>query len=146
AEFHLDVVIHLAAQAGVRYSVENPGAYISARLHAPARRSTCSSRRRALVYGANTKLPFEESSAHALCGHQEGHRIDGAFLCSFVEDTDDGVPLFHVYGPWAARHGAIQIHEGDSRERTDRRVQPWPDGPRFHLHRRHHARHCPARG
>ena len=65
-----DVIIHLAAQAGVRYSLENPGAYIQSNLVGSwnvlelAKRlqtghlllaSTSS------VYGGNEKIPFEET-------------------------------------------------------------------------------------
>ena len=71
AEFRPDVVIHLAAQAGVRYSLENPGAYISAnvvgtfnilelaRSHPPRHLLLAST---SSVYGANTKMPFEAVS------------------------------------------------------------------------------------
>ncbi len=69
AVYPTDVIIHLAAQAGVRYSLENPRAYIDANLVGSwnilelARKlkpkhlllaSTSS------VYGTNTKIPFEE--------------------------------------------------------------------------------------
>ena len=65
-----DAVIHLAAQAGVRYSLENPHAYINSnivafthileacRLIKPQHLVYASS---SSVYGGNTKLPFSES-------------------------------------------------------------------------------------
>ncbi len=70
AEFQPDIVIHLAAQAGVRYSLENPRAYIDANLvgtfnvmeavrkHDVAHFMMAST---SSVYGANTKMPFHES-------------------------------------------------------------------------------------
>src|SRR5438105_15226960 len=65
-----EVVIHLAAQAGVRYSLENPRAYIDANLvgtfnmielarAAPPRHLLIAST--SSVYGGNTKMPFAES-------------------------------------------------------------------------------------
>ena len=69
-EFSPDVIVHLAAQAGVRYSLENPRAYLDANVIGTfnvmeaARRlgvqhllmaSTSS------VYGANTEMPFVET-------------------------------------------------------------------------------------
>ena len=69
-QFEPDVIVHLAAQAGVRYSLENPRAYIDANVIGTfnvmeaARRlevqhllmaSTSS------VYGANTEMPFDET-------------------------------------------------------------------------------------
>ena len=62
-----DVIVHLAAQAGVRYSLENPRAYIesnvlgtfnvmeAARVHGVAHLMMTST---SLVYGANTQIPF----------------------------------------------------------------------------------------
>ena len=69
-DFQPDVIVHLAAQAGVRYSLENPRAYLDANVIGTfnvmeaARRlevdhllmaSTSS------VYGANTEMPFDET-------------------------------------------------------------------------------------
>jgi len=65
-----EVIIHLAAQAGVRYSIENPRAYIDANLvgtfnilelarAAPPRHLLLAST--SSVYGANSKMPFAES-------------------------------------------------------------------------------------
>ncbi len=65
-----EIVIHLAAQAGVRYSIENPRAYVDsnlvgsfnvleiARMFKPRHLMLAST---SSVYGANEKIPFEES-------------------------------------------------------------------------------------
>lgn len=70
--FKPDVIIHLAAQAGVRYSLENPDAYLSsniegtlrilefARESAPKHLLIAST---SSAYGGNTKLPFAETDA-----------------------------------------------------------------------------------
>src|SRR5690606_4457008 len=70
AEFRPQRVIHLAAQAGVRYSLENPGAYVTSNLagfvnilemcrHHGVEHLTYASS--SSVYGANTKQPFAET-------------------------------------------------------------------------------------
>src|SRR3990167_8704791 len=64
-----DAVMHLAAQAGVRYSIENPAAYVDANLvgfanilegcrHSKVGHLVFASS--SSVYGANTRLPFSE--------------------------------------------------------------------------------------
>lgn len=69
-EFKPDIIVHLAAQAGVRYSIENPRAYIDAnilgsfhvleiaRLHNVEHLLMAST---SSVYGANEKMPFAET-------------------------------------------------------------------------------------
>jgi UDP-glucuronate 4-epimerase len=70
AAFAPEVIVHLAAQAGVRYSLENPRAYIDSNVVGTfnvmeaARRLKVSHLLMAStssVYGANTKLPFAET-------------------------------------------------------------------------------------
>ena len=75
ADFKPDGVIHLAAQAGVRYSLENPSAYTSSnvdgflsvleacRFHEVRHLVYASS---SSVYGGNTKVPFAEADARCL--------------------------------------------------------------------------------
>jgi UDP-glucuronate 4-epimerase len=67
AETRFPIVLHLAAQAGVRYSLQNPDAYADSNLTAfvnvleGCRRSECRHlifASSSSVYGANTKLPF----------------------------------------------------------------------------------------
>ncbi|WP_371514850.1 NAD-dependent epimerase/dehydratase family protein [Brevundimonas denitrificans] len=114
AAFSPEVVIHLAAQAGVRYSIDHPEAYISANLvgsfnvleaarRLPVRHLLCASTSSA--YGANVDMPFRETDravhpmtlyaatkgATELMGHAYAHLF--------------GVPttffrFFTVYGPW----------------------------------------------
>ncbi|HXQ70350.1 MAG TPA: GDP-mannose 4,6-dehydratase, partial [Pyrinomonadaceae bacterium] len=69
ADGPFDRVIHLAAQAGVRYSLENPGAYVESNItaftnileacrHSKVKHLTYAST--SSVYGANTRMPFSE--------------------------------------------------------------------------------------
>lgn len=69
-DFKPDVIVHLAAQAGVRYSLENPHAYISANVAGTfnvmdaARRNQVAHLLMAStssVYGANDEMPFQET-------------------------------------------------------------------------------------
>lgn len=114
AAFAPDVVVHLAAQAGVRYSLENPHAYVSsnvvgtmnvmeaarvAKVRHLLMASTSS------VYGANEEMPFRETDkadtqltiyaatkkATESMGHSWAH-IHGIPVTMFR--------FFTVYGPW----------------------------------------------
>ena len=87
-----DVVIHLAAQAGVRYSIENPRAYLegningtfelleAARAYPPAHMLLAST---SSVYGANEEMPYKETDiadhqAIILRSNQKVYRKYGA--------------------------------------------------------------------
>src|SRR5882757_1519930 len=94
AQHRFPVVIHLAAQAGVRYSLENPHAYIDANIEGfinvleGCRHTGCGHllfASSSSVYGANTKLPFSvhdnvDHPDQPLCGIEKSQRIDGARL------------------------------------------------------------------
>ncbi|MFC4700122.1 NAD-dependent epimerase [Glaciecola siphonariae] len=114
AEHQFDRVIHLAAQAGVRYSIENPHAYIDANIvgfmnilegcrhHHVAHLVYASS---SSVYGANEAMPFSvtdnvdhpvslyaaSKKANELMAHTYSHLYD-------LPTT--GLRFFTVYGPW----------------------------------------------
>jgi UDP-glucuronate 4-epimerase len=109
-----DRVVHLAAQAGVRYSLQNPNAYVDSNLvgfmnvlegcrhHAVAHLVYASS---SSVYGGNTKMPFSEGDpvdhpvslyaatkkANELMAHSYSHLYN-------ISTT--GLRFFTVYGPW----------------------------------------------
>lgn len=113
-DFHPDVIVHLAAQAGVRYSLENPRAYIDANLIGTFNVMECA---RAVpvqhllmastssVYGANEEMPFRETDktetpltlyaatkkATEAMGHSYAH-VYGLPTTMFR--------FFTVYGPW----------------------------------------------
>jgi UDP-glucuronate 4-epimerase len=109
-----DAVMHLAAQAGVRYSIENPAAYVDTNLVGfgnvieGARRSKVDHfvyASSSSVYGANAKLPFAEDDnidhpvslyaatkkANELMAHSYAHLY--RLPCT-------GLRFFTVYGPW----------------------------------------------
>lgn len=112
--FAPDVIVHLAAQAGVRYSLENPRAYVDANILGSfnvleaARRlqvghllmaSTSS------VYGANTDMPFAEThkADTPLTIYAATKKATEAMAHSQAHLYDLPVTMFRfftVYGPW----------------------------------------------
>lgn len=109
-----DVVIHLAAQAGVRYSVENPRAYIDAnvvgtfnllelmRALAPQHFLIAST---SSVYGANTKMPFAENDRtdHPLTLYAATKKATEAMAHCYAHLWNlptTVVRFFSAYGPW----------------------------------------------
>jgi len=113
-DFRPDIVIHLAAQAGVRYSIDHPDSYIGTNIvgtyhllelarHYPVRHLLIAST--SSVYGANERMPFDENQATRtplslyaatkgateLMGHSYSHlyRTPMTFF-----------RFFTVYGPW----------------------------------------------
>lgn len=111
---HFDRVVHLAAQAGVRYSLVNPHAYIDANIvgftnilegcrHTGVQHLAYASS--SSVYGGNTNLPFSEhhsvdhpvslyaatKKANELMAHTYSHLFN-------LPTT--GLRFFTVYGPW----------------------------------------------
>ncbi len=111
----VDAVIHLAAQAGVRYSIENPFAYASANLvghlsvlelvrHA-ARRPKLVYASSSSVYGANTTLPFSETDRvdHPVSLYAATKRADEMMSEAYANlygMAQIGLRFFTVYGPW----------------------------------------------
>ena len=113
-EFQPDVIVHLAAQAGVRYSLENPRAYIDSNIIGTfnileiARKykvkhllmaSTSS------VYGANTKMPFSEieKTDTQLTIYAATKKANENMAHSYSYLWKIPVTMFRfftVYGPW----------------------------------------------
>ncbi len=111
---HFDRVIHLAAQAGVRYSIENPHVYIDSNLvgtchilegcraiEVPHLVYASSSS----VYGANTKMPF---STHHNVDHpvslyaatKKANELMAHTYSHLYRIPTTGLRFFTVYGPW----------------------------------------------
>jgi len=109
-----DAVMHLAAQAGVRYSIENPAAYIDANLVGfgniieGARRSRVGHlvfASSSSVYGANAKLPFAEDDAidHPVSLYAATKKANELIAHSYAHLYRlpcTGLRFFTVYGPW----------------------------------------------
>jgi len=109
-----DAVLHLAAQAGVRYSLTNPHAYISgniegflnvleaARLYPPRHLVYASS---SSVYGLNTKIPFSENDAvdrpaSLYATTKRSNELMAHTYSHLYNIPTTGLRFFTVYGPW----------------------------------------------
>jgi UDP-glucuronate 4-epimerase len=109
-----DVVIHLAAQAGVRYSIDAPRSYVEANLigtyevleaarHArPAHLLIAST---SSVYGANTAMPYAETHAadHPMSFYAATKKATEAMAHSYAHLYATPITMFRfftVYGPW----------------------------------------------
>jgi UDP-glucuronate 4-epimerase len=108
-----DMIVHLGAQAGVRYSIENPRAYISANIvgHLELLEQA---RHRAVpmvyassssVYGGNTMLPFrvEDRVDHPISLYAATKRADELMSETYAHlyrTPLTGLRFFTVYGPW----------------------------------------------
>ncbi|RWR29819.1 NAD-dependent epimerase/dehydratase family protein [Sinirhodobacter populi] len=114
AEEHPDTVVHLAAQAGVRYSLENPRAYLEANLIGayelleaaraiPPRHLLMAST--SSVYGANTSMPYAETDKcdTQLSFYAATKKANEAMAHSYAHLYGLPVTMFRfftVYGPW----------------------------------------------
>jgi UDP-glucuronate 4-epimerase len=109
-----DVVVNLAAQAGVRYSIENPHAYVDSNLVGFVNILECCRHNQvkhlvfassSSVYGANTKMPF---SVHHNVDHpvslyaatKKANELMAHTYSHLYRLPCTGLRFFTVYGPW----------------------------------------------
>jgi UDP-glucuronate 4-epimerase len=109
-----DAIVNLAAQAGVRYSIENPRAYVEAnvagfmnvlegaRQHGTGHLVYAST---SSIYGINTKMPFDESqnTDHPVSLYAATKKANEAMAHSYAHlfrIPCTGLRFFTVYGPW----------------------------------------------
>ncbi len=116
-----DRVVHLAAQAGVRYSIDNPHAYVDANLQGfinileGCRRTGvahCVFASSSSVYGANTAMPFrvEDNVDHPLSLYAATKKANELMAHSYAHLYRlpvTGLRFFTVYGPWGRPDMAI---------------------------------------
>jgi UDP-glucuronate 4-epimerase len=116
-------VIHLAAQAGVRYSLENPHAYADANIegflnvlegcrHHGCRHLLFASS--SSVYGANTKLPFsvQDNVDHPIslyAASKKANELMAHAYSHLYRVPATGLRFFTVYGPWGRPDMAMFI-------------------------------------
>lgn len=107
-------VIHLAAQAGVRYSLENPHAYVQSNLvafvnvlegcrHHKIEHLVYASS--SSVYGGNTKMPFSESDnvdhpVSLYAATKKSNELMAHTYSHLYNIPTTGLRFFTVYGPW----------------------------------------------
>lgn len=113
-EEKFDVVINLAAQAGVRYSIENPDVYIQSNVigfhyileacrNFPVKHLVHASS--SSVYGANTKIPFSEddkadSPVSLYAATKKGNELMAHSYSDLYQIPITCLRFFTVYGPW----------------------------------------------
>ena len=118
-----DYVIHLAAQAGVRYSIENPYAYIDSNVmgfmnileacrHNPVKHLVFASS--SSVYGANTLMPFSvnHNVDHPLslyAATKKSNELMAHTYSHLYQIPISGLRFFTVYGPWGRPDMALFI-------------------------------------
>ena len=120
------MIVHLAAQAGVRYSIENPRAYLDSNIVGTfnvmeaARQLEVSHLLMAStssVYGANEKIPFAETDKcdTPLTFYAASKKANEAMAHSYAHLWNLPTTMFRfftVYGPvGTAGHGALQIRQ-----------------------------------
>ena len=108
------IVINLAAQAGVRYSLENPEAYIDSNIHGFFNILECCKFTKvksllyassSSVYGGNTKIPYSENDSvnHPVSLYAATKRSNELMAHSYSHlygISCTGIRFFTVYGPF----------------------------------------------
>jgi UDP-glucuronate 4-epimerase len=112
--FKADYVVHLGAQAGVRYSLENPAAYVHSNLvgfanvleavrrHPPKHLLFASS---SSVYGTGARVPFREDDVthqplSFYAATKQANEVMGYSYSRLYGLNLTGLRFFTVYGPW----------------------------------------------
>ena len=119
AEWKPDVVVNLAAQAGVRYSITNPDAYIQSNLigfynileacrHSPVAHLVYASS--SSVYGTNKKVPY--STEDKVDNHQEEQRAHGPRLLQALQHSLHRSAVLHrLRSRRPAGHGLFRLYQ-----------------------------------
>ena len=113
AEYHFDVVVNLAAQAGVRYSIENPSVYIESNIvgfynileacrRNPVQHLVYASS--SSVYGGNKKVPFSvddkvDNPVSLYAATKKSNELFAHAYSKLYEIPSTGLRFFTVYGP-----------------------------------------------
>ncbi len=116
-----DYVVHLAAQAGVRYSIDNPDVYIQSNIngffnileacrHSPVKYLLYASS--SSVYGNNEKVPFSEDDnvdypVSLYAATKKSNELMAAAYSHLYGIQLTGLRFFTVYGPWGRPDMAI---------------------------------------
>jgi len=123
AKYRPERVVHLAAQAGVRYSLENPNAYVDANIvgfmnilegcrHNHVKHLVYASS--SSVYGANEAMPFSvhDNVDHPLSLYAASKKANELMAHTYSHLYDlptTGLRFFTVYGPWGRPDMALFI-------------------------------------
>ena len=118
-----DTIVHLGAQAGVRYSIENPATYIHSNLVGHANILELARHRKvdhlvyassSSVYGGNEKLPFsvDDRADHPVSLYAATKRADEMMSEAYAHlyrIPMTGLRFFTVYGPWGRPDMALWL-------------------------------------
>ena len=112
-KYHFDIVVNLAAQAGVRYSIENPDAYINSNIigfynileacrHYPVNHLVYASS--SSVYGGNKKVPFStddmvDNPVSLYAATKKSNELMAHCYSKLYNIPTTGLRFFTVYGP-----------------------------------------------
>ena len=112
-EYHFDIVVNLAAQAGVRYSIENPDVYIESNIigfynileacrHHPVKHLVYASS--SSVYGGNKKIPFSvddrvDNPVSLYAATKKSNELMAHCYSKLYDIPSTGLRFFTVYGP-----------------------------------------------
>ena len=113
AQYHFDIVVNLAAQAGVRYSIENPDAYIQSNMigfynileacrNHPVEHLVYASS--SSVYGGNKKVPFStddrvDNPVSLYAATKKSNELFAHCYSKLYDIPTTGLRFFTVYGP-----------------------------------------------
>ena len=113
-DYKPQIVVNLAAQAGVRYSIENPNAYIMSNMmgfynileacrHNPVEHLVYASS--SSVYGGNKKVPFStddrvDNPVSLYAATKKSNELMAHAYCKLYGISMTGLRFFTVYGPW----------------------------------------------
>ena len=114
-DFQPDVIIHLAAQAGVRYSLVNPGAYVDANVRGQLNLLELTRRMKRVprlvyassssVYGNRTQTPFREDDrtdnpVSVYAATKKSAEVIAQTYAHLYGMSLAGLRFFTIYGPW----------------------------------------------
>jgi UDP-glucuronate 4-epimerase len=136
----VDVVINLAAQAGVRYSLTNPDVYISANIQGflnvleacrafPVKHLVYASS--SSVYGANTKMPFAtnhniDHPVSLYAATKKSNELMAHTYSHLFNIPTTGLRFF--YGLWPlgqTGYGIVPVYRSHQKGRADSGIQSW---------------------
>ena len=121
AEYKFDLVVNLAAQAGVRYSIENQDVYIESNIigfynileaccHNPVEHLVYASS--SSVYGGNKKVPFStddrvDNPVSLYAATKKSNELMAHCYSKLYNIPSTGLRFFTVYGPRALKKGNV---------------------------------------
>ena len=113
-KYKIQIIVHLAAQAGVRFSISNPKSYISNNINGFLNILEVSKKNKikhlvyassSSIYGMNKKIPFSEkhSASHPIsiyAASKRSNELMAHVYSSLFNLPTTGLRFFTVYGPW----------------------------------------------